>query len=62
MLTLNVINRIIIYKVSIKEHMYIRSPMELCGSIFFLAELCRAVEGGKLDVSQMTNVKLFIKS
>jgi hypothetical protein len=36
--------------------------MELCGSIFFWAELCRAVEAGKLDISQMTNVKLFIKS
>jgi hypothetical protein len=36
--------------------------MELCGSIFFWAELCRAVEAGKLDISQMTNVKLFMKS
>jgi hypothetical protein len=50
------------YKVSIKEHTYIKNSMELCGSIFFLAELRRAVEAGKLDVSQMTNVKLFIKS
>jgi hypothetical protein len=47
---------------SVYKRTYIKSPMELCGSIFFLAELCRAVEAGKLDVSQMTNVKLFIKS
>jgi hypothetical protein len=37
------------YKVSIKEH-NIKCPVELCGSIFFLAELCQAVEAGKLDV------------
>jgi hypothetical protein len=47
---------------SVYKRTYIKSPMELCGSIFFLAELCRAVEAGKLDVSQMTNFKLFIKS
>jgi hypothetical protein len=33
-----------------KNALYIKSPVELCGSIFFLAELCRIVEAGKLDV------------
>jgi hypothetical protein len=35
---------------SVYKRTYIKSPVELCGSIFFLAELCQAVEGGKLDV------------
>jgi hypothetical protein len=43
-----------IYKVSIKEHisrvLWNAAAMIGCGSIFFLAELCRIVEAGKLDV------------
>jgi hypothetical protein len=35
---------------SVYKRTYIKSPVELCGSIFFLAELCQAVEAGKLDV------------
>jgi hypothetical protein len=35
---------------SVYKRTYIKSPVELCGSIFFLVELCRAVEAGKLDV------------
>jgi hypothetical protein len=34
-----------VYKIT-----YIKSPVELYGSIFFLAELCQAGEAGKLDV------------
>jgi hypothetical protein len=41
---------------SVYKRTYIKSPVELCGSIFFLVELCRAVEVGKLDVKwQMSN-------
>jgi hypothetical protein len=35
---------------SVYKRTYIKSPVELCGSIFFLVELCLAVEAGKLDV------------
>jgi hypothetical protein len=35
---------------SVYKRKYIKSPVELCGSIFFLAELCQAVEAGKLAV------------
>jgi hypothetical protein len=35
---------------SVYKRTYIKSPVEVCGSIFFLVELCRAVEAGKLDV------------
>jgi hypothetical protein len=34
----------------IEKRTYIKSPVALCGSIFFLTELCRVVEAGKLDV------------
>jgi hypothetical protein len=29
---------------------YIKSAVELCGSILFLTQLCQAVEAGKLDI------------
>jgi hypothetical protein len=35
---------------SVYKRTYIKSPVELCGSIFFLVEICQAVEAGKLDV------------
>jgi hypothetical protein len=35
---------------SVYKRTYIKSPVELCGSIYFLAELRRVVEAHKLDV------------
>jgi hypothetical protein len=35
---------------SVYKRTYIKSAVELCGSILFLTELCQAVEAGKLDI------------
>jgi hypothetical protein len=34
---------------SVYKRTYIKSAVELCGSILFLTELCQTVEAGKLD-------------
>jgi hypothetical protein len=38
------------YVQSVYKRTYIKSAVELCGSILFLTELCQAVEAGKLDI------------
>jgi hypothetical protein len=35
---------------SVYKRTYIKSAVELCGSILFLTELCQAVEAGKLGI------------
>jgi hypothetical protein len=38
------------YVQSVYKRTYIKSAVELCGSILFLTELCQAVEAGKLGI------------